>query len=64
MALQVGLILAAMAAAYALTKWKASVELSMLAAALTGALAGAVIGTPHITQVARQLVEGDRKSVV
>jgi CitMHS family citrate-Mg2+:H+ or citrate-Ca2+:H+ symporter len=58
LALQVGIILLVMAGAYALAKWKLSVELSMLAAALAGAMAGAVIGTPHVTQVARHLVEG------
>jgi len=55
---QVGIILLVMVAAYGLTKWKFSVELSMLATAIAGALAGAVVGTPHITQVARHLVEG------
>jgi len=58
LALHVGLIFAVMAVAYGLTKWKFSVELSMLAAALAGALAGAVTETPHITQIARHLVEG------
>ncbi len=58
MIVQVALILAVMAGAYALTKWKASVELSMLAAALAGALVGAAFNTPNITQVGRHLVEG------
>jgi Tripartite ATP-independent periplasmic transporter, DctM component len=56
--LQVGLILLVMAGSYGLAKWKLSVELSMLAAALAGVLSGAVIGTPHVAQVARHLVEG------
>ena len=58
MVLQVGFILAVMAGAYALTKWKSSVEMSMLAAAVAGVLAGAIFNTPNITQVARHLIEG------
>ncbi len=59
MELQIGIILALMIAAYALAKAnKLSVELSMLAAALAGGIAGAFIRTPPVGQLARHLVEG------
>ena len=59
MELQIGIILALMIAAYALAKTnKLSVELSMLAAALAGGIAGAFIRTPPVGQLARHLVEG------
>lgn len=57
--LQIGLILVIMAVAYGLAKAKKlSVELSMLAAAVAGGLAGGFIGTPPIGQLARHIVEG------
>lgn len=57
--IQTGLILVIMAAAYGLAKAKKlSVELSMLAAAVTGGLAGGFIGTPPIGHLARHFVEG------
>ena len=57
--LQIGLILVIMAVAYGLAKAKKlSVELSMLAAAIAGGVAGAFIATPPIGQLARHLVEG------
>lgn len=57
--LQIGIILLIMALAYAVAKWKKlSVELSMLATALAGGIAGAFIKTPPISQLARHLVEG------
>ncbi len=59
MELQIGIILALMISAYALAKAnKLSVELSMLAAALAGGIAGAFIQTPPVGQLARHLIEG------
>jgi hypothetical protein len=59
MYLQIGIISLVMAAAYALAKWKKlSVEISMLAAAVAGGIAGAFTSTPQIGQLARHLVEG------
>lgn len=56
---QIGIILAVMVVAYAVAKWrKLSVELSMLASAVAGGLAGAVINTPPIGTLARHLIEG------
>jgi len=57
--LQIGVILIIMAIAYGLAKVKKlSIELSMLAAAVAGGVAGAFIRTPPISQLARHLVEG------
>ncbi|MFQ6108709.1 MAG: C4-dicarboxylate ABC transporter [Candidatus Aminicenantales bacterium] len=57
--LQIGVILLLMALAYGLAKWrKLSVELSMLAAALAGGIAGAFLRTPPIGTLARHLIEG------
>lgn len=57
--LQIGIILLVMVAAYAVAKWKKlSVELSMLAAAVVGGLAGAIKNTPPLGQLARHLIEG------
>ena len=57
--MQIGIILILMVAAYALTKMlKASVETSMLMAALVGGVAGAVVKTPPLTQLVRHLAEG------
>jgi hypothetical protein len=59
MHLQIGIISAVMVIAYALTKRrKLSVEISMLAAAVSGGIAGAFANTPRIGQLARHLVEG------
>jgi hypothetical protein len=59
MALQIGIILVVMAAAYGLAKWKKlSVELCMLSSAFAGGIAGAFVKTPPITELARHLVEG------
>ncbi len=59
MQLQIGIILVIMVTAYALAKAnKLSVELSMLAAALAGGIAGAFIRTPPLGQLARHLIEG------
>ena len=59
MSMQIGIILILMVAAYALTKMlKASVETSMLMAALVGGVAGAVVKTPPLTQLVRHLAEG------
>lgn len=59
MQLQISIILAVMVFAYIIAKWKKlSVEVSMLAAALGGGLAGAFVATPPINQLARHLVEG------
>lgn len=56
---QIGIILAIMVVAYAVAKWrKLSVELSMLASAVAGGLAGAFINTPPISTLARHLIEG------
>jgi hypothetical protein len=59
MYLQIGIISTVMVAAYALAKWKKlSVEISMLAAAVAGGIAGAFTSNPQIGQLARHLVEG------
>jgi len=59
MQLQINIILAAMVFAYTIAKWKKlSVEVSMLAAALVGGIAGAFVATPPASQLARHLVEG------
>jgi hypothetical protein len=59
MQLQIGIILVIMVTAYALAKAKKlSVELSMLAAALAGGIAGAFIRTPPLGQLSRHLMEG------
>jgi len=59
MSMQIGIILFLMVAAYTLTKmFKASVETSMLMAALVGGAAGAVVKTPPLAQLARHLAEG------
>jgi CitMHS family citrate-Mg2+:H+ or citrate-Ca2+:H+ symporter len=56
---QVGIILAIMVVVYAIAKWrKLSVELSMLASAVAGGLAGAFLSTPPIGTLARHLIEG------
>ena len=59
MYLQIGIILLFMIASYALANWrKLSVEICMLAAAVTGGVVGAFVKTPPIGQLARHLVEG------
>ncbi len=59
MTLQIGIIFLIMVLAYALASWrKFSVEICMLAAAVTGGIAGALVNTPPIGQLARHLVEG------
>jgi len=59
MQLQIGIILIIMVTAYALAKLKKlSIELSMLAAALAGGIAGAFVRTPPLGQLARHLIEG------
>lgn len=59
MAVPILVLLAVMAAAYALAKAKGlSVELSMLASAVAGGLGGAVLGTPPLGELGRHLAEG------
>jgi len=59
MELQIGFILIIMILAYALSSWrKASVEVSMLAAAAAGGAAGMLFRTPPAADLARHLVEG------
>ena len=59
MQLQISIILALMVFSYIIAKWKKfSVEVSMLAAALGGGVAGAFVATPPASQLARHLVEG------
>ncbi len=59
MTLQIGIILVLMAAAYTAAKVKKlSVEISILAAALAGGLAGAFLKTPPLAELPRHLVEG------
>jgi CitMHS family citrate-Mg2+:H+ or citrate-Ca2+:H+ symporter len=59
MQLQIGIILAVMVLGYGAAKWRRlSVELSMLASAVTGGIAGAFLGTPPIGELSRHLVEG------
>ena len=56
---QVGIILLVMVLAYTLASWrKFSVELCMLASAIAGGLAGALVMTPPLGELARHLVEG------
>ncbi len=56
---QIGIILAIMVVVYAISKWKKlSVELSMLASAVVGGLAGAFLNTPPIGTLARHMIEG------
>lgn len=58
MVLQIEIITLVMVAAYALAKWKLSVEWSMLLSAIAGGIAGTFINTPAIGQLARHLIEG------
>lgn len=59
MQLQIGIILIIMVAAYAVAKVnKLSVEISMLASAVAGGIAGAFLGTPPLIEIPRHLVEG------
>ena len=58
MVLKIEIIMVIMIATYALTKWKFSVEWSMLSAAIAGGIAGAFIKTPALGELARHLVEG------
>ena len=58
MVLQIEIITLVMVAAYALAKWKLSVEWSMLLSAIAGGIAGAFVNTPAIGQLARHLIEG------
>ena len=59
MTLQVGIILLVMVAAYAAAKAKKlSVELSILAAAVAGGIAGAFVKTPPLADLPRHLIEG------
>lgn len=58
MILQIEIITLVMVAAYALAKWKLSVEWSMLLSAIAGGIAGTFINTPAIGQLARHLIEG------
>ena len=56
---QIGIILVIMVVVYAIAKWKKlSVELSMLASAVAGGLAGAFLNTPPIGTLARHMIEG------
>ncbi|MBC7364372.1 MAG: C4-dicarboxylate ABC transporter [Candidatus Aminicenantes bacterium] len=56
---QVLIISLAIVFGYTLAKWrKLSVELSMFAAALAGALVGSLFKTPPLTEIPRHLVEG------
>jgi len=58
MVLQIEIITLVMVVAYALAKWKLSVEWSMLLSAIAGGIAGTFINTPAIGQLARHLIEG------
>lgn len=58
MVIQIEIITLVMVAAYALAKWKLSVEWSMLLSAIAGGIAGTFINTPAIGQLARHLIEG------
>lgn len=59
MELRIGLILVIMVMAYSFAKWRrASVEISMLAAAAAGGITGGVFRTPPVLDLARHLVEG------
>lgn len=59
MTLRIILLLVIMIAGYAIAKArKLSVEMSILASALAGGLAGAIFATPPLTELPRHLVEG------
>jgi TRAP-type C4-dicarboxylate transport system permease large subunit len=59
MTTQILVILAVMVAAYAVAKTaRLSVEIGIFVAALSGGLAGAVLGTPPLGELGRHLVEG------
>jgi CitMHS family citrate-Mg2+:H+ or citrate-Ca2+:H+ symporter len=59
MTLHVEIILVLMVAAYAVAKWrKLSVELSILASAVAGGVAGAFLNTPPLAELPRHLIEG------
>jgi len=58
MVLQIEIIAIVMVGAYALAKWKLSVEWSMLLSGVAGGIAGAFTNTPEIGQLSRHLVEG------
>lgn len=58
MIVQIWIVLAVMVAAFALAKWRLSVEMSLLAAAVAGGLTGAVFATPPLGRVAYHLVNG------
>jgi len=59
MQFQIAIILLIMIVTYALANWrKLSVEICMLSAAVAGGLAGAVLNTPPIGDLARHLAEG------
>jgi CitMHS family citrate-Mg2+:H+ or citrate-Ca2+:H+ symporter len=59
MYVHIAVVLGVMVVAYGAASWrKLSVELSMLAAAVAGGLAGACVHTPPAGELARHLVEG------
>jgi len=59
MTLRIVILLLIMVAAYAVAKLrKLSVEMSILASALAGGIAGAIFATPPIAELPRHLVEG------
>jgi CitMHS family citrate-Mg2+:H+ or citrate-Ca2+:H+ symporter len=59
MTVQIAVIFVLMIAAYAVAKGlKLSVELSILAAAVTGGIAGAFVKTPPLGELPRHLIEG------
>ena len=59
MYVHIAVVLGVMVVAYAAARWrKLGVELCMLASAVAGGLAGAIVQTPPIGELARHLVEG------
>jgi len=56
--IQIWIILGVMVIVFALVKWRFTVEISLVASAIGGALAGALFGTPHLSKIPYHLVNG------
>lgn len=58
MLMQIWIILGVMVVVFALAKWKLTVEISLVAAAIGGALTGALFATPPLSRIPYHLVNG------